>query len=136
MGNENVISFLDVGDSHRGPYVFDVGLAILYLMLDTNSVPIMDVGGYILAGYMENRQLTEEEFRLLKVIICARICQSLIMGMHTYKMNPVPENSYVLTTQTKGWPLLRVVWNMSENDLYSRWNEIISQCKKNMQKFE
>lgn len=96
------------------------------MMLDGEPLPLMDIGGHVLRGYLGHRLLTTEELALLKITICARLCQSLIMGMFTYKSNPHPSNTYVLTTQKKGWPLLEYIWNTKEDDLYKRWNEILS----------
>ena len=67
-GRHHIAGLLDFGDSHRSALVFELALAIMYLMIDCPpEVPRLDVGGHALAGYRRHRALTEPELRVLKV---------------------------------------------------------------------
>ena len=67
-GEHHISGLLDFGDSHRSALVFELALAVMYLMIDCpDSVDRLDVGGHMLAGYRRHRALTEPELRVLKV---------------------------------------------------------------------
>ena len=48
-------------------YVFEIAIAICYMMIDCKSMDILDAPGHVLAGYNRLRPLPEKEFFLLKV---------------------------------------------------------------------
>ena len=67
-GQHHIRGLLDFGDSHRSALVFEIALAIMYLMVDCPAgVPRLDVGGHVLAGYQRHRALTDQEMKVLKV---------------------------------------------------------------------
>lgn len=55
---------LDFGDSHYGCYLFELAIAMTYMMIQGKSV---EAGGYVLAGYNSIRKIRTEEYDLLKV---------------------------------------------------------------------
>lgn len=57
--------------------------------------------------------------------ICARLCQSLVLGAYTYMLNP--ENKYVLCTASLGWQLLAEIWNEPEKMLIMRWKKVMQE---------
>lgn len=58
---------LDFGDVHINYYLFEIAIAICYMMIECQSVSILDAPGHVLAGYNRIRPLPEKEFTLLKV---------------------------------------------------------------------
>lgn len=54
-------------DIHHNFYVFEIAIAICYMMIECHSMDILDVPGHVLAGYNKFRPLPELEFSLLKV---------------------------------------------------------------------
>ena len=67
-GQLHISGLLDFGDSHRSALVFELALAVMYLMIDCPAgLPRLDVGGHVLAGYQRHRTLTPAEWRVLKV---------------------------------------------------------------------
>lgn len=63
----HVHSIIDFGDIQYSCYVFELAIAIMYLMLEVTVMPTLDVGGHILAGYLLHRQLPQQEWEILKV---------------------------------------------------------------------
>ena len=50
-------------------YVFEIAIAICYMMLESKSMDILDAPGHVLEGYNHLRTIPEKEFALLKVFI-------------------------------------------------------------------
>ncbi|CAF4956565.1 unnamed protein product [Pieris macdunnoughi] len=94
---------LDFGDIQYSYYVFELAITMTYVMLlsgDPRS------GGLVLAGYTVNRRLPDDEYRLLKTLISARLVQSLTLG--AYSIVQDPNNHYVTSTEkADGWGLLK-----------------------------
>lgn len=93
----DIVGIIDFGDSCFSYVVFDLAITVMYFMIETNGVPVLDVGGHILAGYLEenrktNNRLNEVEWNALKTLICGRFCQSLVMGAYTFELT---NNAYV-----------------------------------------
>lgn len=124
--SHKICGILDFGDTHDSCIIFDIALPIMYMMLDATEkqIEMLAVGGFVLQGYQELESIPEDEYRLLKLCICARYCQSLVIGFYTFFTNPSPDNEYVLTTQKKGWEQLIAVWNIPEDLLYDRWKSL------------
>jgi len=65
--NDNQVSLkalIDFGDTHYCCYLYELALAMTYVILLTNNI---ESGGYVLGGYSCFRIVTDEEFNLLKV---------------------------------------------------------------------
>lgn len=60
-----------------------------------------------------------------QLCICARLCQSVVMGAHTYLQHP--ENPYLLTTTGPGWELLSKLWTEPEEETLNTWKSIATQ---------
>ncbi|KAJ8924242.1 hypothetical protein NQ315_007034 [Exocentrus adspersus] len=118
-GEWKIKAVIDFGDSHLASYLFELAICMAYMMVQARD---LDAGGYVLAGYSSVREVPDEEFRLLKVCIAARLCQSLVMG--AYSSLKDPGNSYVLTTAANGWLLLEEMWKVPEAELLQRWKTI------------
>lgn len=119
----DVIGALDFADVTQSYNVMDVALTIAYLSIECPEEGQLDVGGHIVAGYLEESTLNDDEFSALRTLVCARLCQSLVYGAHSFMLQP--ENTYLLTTSAKGWPLLRKLYKTNADELYNRWNAII-----------
>jgi len=111
-----IAGVIDFGDSERGPYIFDVAIAVVYCMLQSEAVDAVDVCGHVLAGYLSRRQraLTGVERAALWPCVAARFAQSLTMGAYTYSLEPT--NDHVLTTAKRGWTLLRRLWKETSRE--------------------
>ncbi|CAK1547570.1 unnamed protein product [Leptosia nina] len=98
-----VSGIIDFGDIQNSYYVFELAITMTYMMLLTGDPR---TGGFVLAGYTVNRRLPDDEYRLLKTLISARLVQSLTLG--AYSIAQDPKNNYVVSTEkADGWGLLK-----------------------------
>jgi hydroxylysine kinase len=63
----SISGMLDFGDVHFGYYLFDISIAICYMMIECKSMDMLDAPGHVLAGYNRVRPIPQKEFDLLKV---------------------------------------------------------------------
>ena len=66
-GKFNVSAIIDFGDVHHNFFVFELAIAICYMMIGCKSMDMLDAPGHVLAGYTRSRQMPDKEFELLKV---------------------------------------------------------------------
>ncbi|XP_048747692.2 hydroxylysine kinase-like [Ostrea edulis] len=121
----DVTALIDFNDVVLSYTVFDVAICIAYMSVKCKEIDQRDVGGYVLAGYLSERNLNSTEREIMKVCVCARIAQSLVMGAYTNYMDP--SNTYVLNTAARGWPLLYLLWETPKPEIDARWNKIIEE---------
>lgn len=112
-----IVAIIDFGDSQKTCLVFELAIVICYVLLERGDIV---AGKYVIEGYQSTRKLTDLEKRILRVSVCARICQSLVMGAYSHFQDP--QNNYLLTTQKTGWALLGKLWPMSEDEVSNLWN--------------
>ncbi|XP_067656805.1 hydroxylysine kinase-like isoform X2 [Haliotis asinina] len=128
--DHNVSAILDYGDSAYQPYVFEVATAMTYMSILSDNISPQTASGYVLAGYLTQNDLSDREIDLLKVCVCARIAQSLVIGAYSFHVDP--SNDYTLTTAKKGWPRLRQLWKMDTEELVREWRDIGSLCREKL----
>ena len=126
-----VNGLLDFGDMMESYYVYEAGMTIMYLSVDSKMVDPLLVGGYVLAGYLSQMALNEVEWSVLKECACARYCQSLVLGAYSLSLDP--SNDYVVVTSKTGWDQLRKMWNAPKEWLYSQWQMIIRERNPDLQ---
>lgn len=107
---------IDFGDSTKTCLIFELAIAMCYMMLHTGNI---SAGKFVLQGYQSVRRLTELEKRILKVCVCARIGQSLVLGAYSHSLDP--QNDYLLTTQKPGWTLLKQLWPLPQELVMREW---------------
>lgn len=120
--NDNQVSLkalIDFGDTHYCCYLYELALAMTYVILLTNNI---ESGGYVLGGYSCFRIVTDEEFNLLKLCVMTRLCQSLVLG--AFASSHDPDNKYLLSTAQRGWKLLYELASMSEQSVLASWKEL------------
>ncbi|KAH3785719.1 hypothetical protein DPMN_163812 [Dreissena polymorpha] len=119
-----VHGILDFGDLVYEYHVFEVAIAITYIMIETkHGIDPVDAGGHVLAGYLGECPLPAEDLRVVKDCVTARLAQSLTYGAMAHHKDP--SNTYCLRTSVRGWPLLKELWDMPESELYKRWNRTL-----------
>lgn len=104
-GEYKVKGIIDFGDTNKSPVIFEIGIALTYMILQAKS---LESGGYFLAGYTDIRPISNDERLLLKYCVAARLAQSLVMGAYTHNLDP--SNEYVLVTQEEGWKIIEELW--------------------------
>ncbi|KAB0799254.1 hypothetical protein PPYR_07134 [Photinus pyralis] len=110
---------IDFGDCNRSCYLFELAITITYMLILSKD---LDVAGYVFAGYNSVRNVTNEEYSLLKICIMSRLCQSYTIGVYSYLQHP--NNTYVLSSVADGWEILTRLREESEKDTLSKWKLI------------
>ncbi|CAB3366435.1 Hypothetical predicted protein [Cloeon dipterum] len=122
---------LDFGDSQYNCYLFEVALAACYMMLQAKeSLTPVHAGTLVVAGYHKLRPLSATELGLMRVCICARLCQSLVMGLYSHAQDPT--NTYVLQTAKSGsgWTVLEKTWQISDEQFAKSLNQAFDDTKQ------
>ncbi|GAB1602479.1 hydroxylysine kinase-like [Argonauta hians] len=118
-----ISGIIDFADATHSYFVFDVAIAIAYMMINCTLLDPIDITGHLLAGYLSEFNMNQAERDALYVLICCRFAQSLAIGWHTYVKDP--SNEYPILTAAAGWPLLRRLWQEPRNAMEQRWNDTI-----------
>ncbi|KAM7351750.1 hydroxylysine kinase isoform 1-T3 [Cochliomyia hominivorax] len=114
--NYKVKGIIDFGDTSKSPVLFEVGIALTYMMLQAKS---LESGGIFLAGFESIYPLTSDIKQYLKHCVAARLAQSLVMGAYTHSLHP--SNEYVLVTQEEGWKLIEQLWRHEFESIDDLW---------------
>ncbi|XP_054166602.1 hydroxylysine kinase-like [Oppia nitens] len=123
MGNDyHVKGIIDFGDSHYAPQLFDLAIHLCYSILMFTAGPVIYAPAFGLRGYQKFVDLNNNELNALYSCIKARLCQSLVLGAHSSKLDPT--NTYVLTTAKTGWSALKALHDCNPKDLLSKWLNI------------
>lgn len=124
----DVHGVLDFGDLVNEYHVYDVAIAIAYVMLESkHGLDPLEAGGHVLAGYLAKVTLPKEDCQVVKECIAARLAQSLTYGAYSHKLDP--GNTYCLHTSKVGWSLLKRLSSISKNELYRHWCDILEGYK-------
>ncbi|XP_067624635.1 hydroxylysine kinase [Eurosta solidaginis] len=117
-GEYTVKGIIDFGDTSKSPLIFEIGIALTYMMLQAKS---LESGGYFLAGYTAIQPISKNERSLLKYCVAARLAQSLVMGIYTNMQDPT--NEYVLVTQKDGWEMIEDLWRNNFTKIDDLWQQ-------------
>ncbi|KAM3833840.1 hydroxylysine kinase-like [Diretmus argenteus] len=113
-----ISGILDFGDMNSGCYVYELAIAIMYMMIE-HPQPV-EVGGAVLAGWESILPLNAEEKDALYLLVLARFCQSLVLARHAVTL--YPENQeYLMTTAKSGLRILRQLWERGKEEVESEW---------------
>jgi len=129
-GEFEIFSVIDFGDSQYNPLLYEVSIAVMYMMTKCTVIPPAMAGGHVLAGYIKHRDLPPVERQLLRTCVAARYAQSLVMGAYSYSQDP--GNEYLLITAKTGWKTLSDFWSLDQAELYKEWDNIISMYNSNI----
>ncbi|TMW54879.1 hypothetical protein DOY81_000112 [Sarcophaga bullata] len=111
-----VKGIIDFGDTNKSPVLFEVGIALTYMLLQAKN---FESGGIFLAGFESIYPLTAETKQYLKYCVAARLAQSLVLGSYTHSLDP--SNEYVLVTQEQGWKLIEELWRHQFEQIDEIW---------------
>ncbi|CAO1368817.1 unnamed protein product [Diamesa serratosioi] len=114
-----VTGILDFGDTNYSCFLYELAIAMTYMMLTSGEI---ETGGLFLAGYKMTRLIPDNELKVLKLCCCARLCQSLVLGLYSHLSDS--ENDYLLTTQKAGWKLLETLYTTTDNEVINLWNSV------------
>ncbi|NWI89522.1 HYKK kinase, partial [Pitta sordida] len=124
-----VSGILDFSDMSYGYYVFEVAIAIMYMMIE--SPDPLGVGGHVLAGFESVVPLTAEERGTLFLLVSGRFAQSLVIAAHTALL--YPENKeYLMITAKTGWKHLVTMYEVGQDAVEKKWFETAQTYKQHM----
>ncbi|XP_075287889.1 hydroxylysine kinase [Opisthocomus hoazin] len=113
-----VSGILDFSDMSYGYYVFEVAIAMMYMMVE--SPDPLSVGGHVLAGFESVLPLTLEERGALFLLVSGRFAQSLVIAAHTALH--YPENrDYLMITAKTGWKHLTAMFEAGQEAVEQTW---------------
>ncbi|NXL95489.1 HYKK kinase, partial [Alectura lathami] len=115
-----VSGILDFSDMSYGYYVFEVAIAIMYMMIE--SADPLGVGGHVLAGFESVLPLTPEERAALFLLVSGRFAQSLVIAAHTARLYPENEE-YLMVTARTGWRHLARMVELGPEAVQGTWFE-------------
>lgn len=113
----DIIGVIDFQDSDFNCKVFDVSTYIMYMMAANKGDDAIEIGGYCLRGFMDNRELSQAELDVVYYGVAARFVMSLVLGLHYYNERKDP---YLLLTQG-GWVHLEKLWKIPSKELLRCW---------------
>lgn len=115
--DRTISAIIDFGDSSKNCLIFDLTISLTYMILQTEDI---ESGKFVIQGYETVRLLSEREKLIIKICVCARLCQSLVLGLYSHKNDP--NNDYLLSTQKAGWKILKELWFKSDEEVSRIWN--------------
>ncbi|GFO02567.1 hydroxylysine kinase [Plakobranchus ocellatus] len=113
----HICGIIDFGDATNSLYIYDLAIAIAYAMINKHSFPPMEAARNVLSGYLKHMHLSEWELKHLRLVICARFVQSLVIGGTSLLKEP--ENMYIPLHMRRIWPVLMNVWNRTDSEILS-----------------
>ncbi|KAL5239730.1 hypothetical protein ACI65C_007140 [Semiaphis heraclei] len=116
--DNKIFGIIDVGDVVYSFTIFDFAVALCYLIMHEfkeNNAKLSDVQikSFVEAYEKQYRNLNDFEVSIIHTCICARICQSLVLGKKSSLRDL--SNNYVLSTQKNGWRVLEELMNIEED---------------------
>ncbi|KAK0078982.1 hypothetical protein PV325_001883 [Microctonus aethiopoides] len=112
----NVLGIIDFGDTQYSYLIFELALTLFYMIMQARDI---EMGKYVIAGFQSVNKLSNFEKKIIKTAVCARACQSLVLGIYSHLNEP--DNNYLMITQESGWKILRKLWPMSEETILNIW---------------
>ncbi|XP_066593116.1 hydroxylysine kinase [Prorops nasuta] len=112
----DISAVIDFGDTQMTCVVFELAILMCYMILHAKDI---NIGKFVIQGYQSNRKLTELSKKILVLSVCARLCQSVVIGAYSYNLDS--GNEYLLITQKYGWIMLRKLWKMNQNEILHAW---------------
>ncbi|XP_063170581.1 hydroxylysine kinase isoform X2 [Candoia aspera] len=122
-----ISGILDFSDMSYGYYVFEVAIALMYMMIESEEP--LQVGGHILAGFESVVPLTAEERAALFLLVCGRYVQSLVVATHTTLLHPENEEYLMITAKT-GWKQLMMLVEMGQEMVEKIWFQTAESYRK------
>ena len=100
---ENIKGIIDFGDITYSPLIYEIAIAITYIMLANEDDPFEKAKAF-LRGYHKVLPLKREEIELLYFLIPARLCVSVCNSAK--KKAHGEDSEYVLISERPAWKLL------------------------------
>jgi 4-aminobutyrate aminotransferase-like enzyme/Ser/Thr protein kinase RdoA (MazF antagonist) len=109
-----ITGFIDLGDAHSAPRVFDLAIAIAYAILGTDD-PLMAAAA-VTRGFHERTPLSEDEVNVLYALMRARLGASVSISRWRHqgldpdvgrRQTTEPVDPYLSVTERPAWDMIR-----------------------------
>ncbi|VVC39875.1 Hypothetical protein CINCED_3A004399 [Cinara cedri] len=115
VNNNKILGIIDMGDVVYSYTIFEFAVALCYLILhefEDNNGKLSNVQfkSFVDAYEKQYRSLNDLELSIIHTCVCARICQSLVLGKKSSLRDL--SNLYILSTQKIGWMALKELLNV------------------------
>ncbi|XP_078541349.1 hydroxylysine kinase-like isoform X2 [Lissotriton helveticus] len=124
-----ISGILDFNDMSNGYYAFEVAIAIMYMMIESQEP--LKAGGYVLAGFESILPLNQKEKDALYLLVMGRCVQSLVIARHSVLQHPENEEYLMITAKT-GWKHLLTMAELGKEAVEKIWFDTAkeySECK-------
>lgn len=119
-----VFAIIDFGDVNYSCRVFEIAIAVAYMMLVAED-DIIKAAATTVAGFHDKCPLTEAESDVIFYCIQARLCQSGCFGTESSKI--YPDNAeYLLYNARVALKVLKTLAGSSKEDFDKTWRDL---CK-------
>ena len=108
-----VVGIIDFGDSVCAPLIFEVAVALTYVMFESEDP--FEFASAFLRGYHEVLPLFENEISLLHNLVATRLCISVCHSAEAKTRKP--DDDYVTVSEEPAWELLHKL--AATNPLYT-----------------
>jgi Ser/Thr protein kinase RdoA (MazF antagonist) len=95
VDRERVVGLIDLGDMVHSYTVGELAVALAYVVL--GKADPLAVSREVVAGYLSESSLNQDELELLWPLVLLRLCMSVCMAAFQHKQNP--ENEYLDISQ-------------------------------------
>jgi len=99
------VGLIDFGDMVYSCTIFDLAVALAYIMLQKNEP--LETAVPVIKEYHKQYPLKKEEIEVLFYAICARLCLSVTMS--AYQQQQQPDNEYLTISEKPAWDLLEIL---------------------------
>ncbi|XP_003739126.1 hydroxylysine kinase [Galendromus occidentalis] len=121
-----VYAALDFGDCHGGPAVWDLAVVLAYIgsVVKDLDQDLLGHCGQALLGYYRHfpaAMYMDADVETIRIMICARLAQSLTLGLVTYEHSKDP---YVLGSQN-AWACLEKLLSEPRENIVNTWKKYL-----------
>ena len=96
------LGLLDFGDMIHSCTIFELAICVAYSI--NNKVRPLDTAAQIIKGFHSIFPITDQEMSILYLLICIRLCTSVVLSAHQFALEP--DNEYIKSNEQSAWTAL------------------------------
>ena len=126
-GSYVISGVIDIGDTIRTCYVFELTILLTHAMKwdlhkqQAESQSVLKSVAPLLAGYLKQFPLAEDELDCLYYLIAARLCQMGLVMTNALRMDPDTYSSYLMENAEAAWKALERLWAIPKAQADAIW---------------
>ena len=118
-----ISAVIDFGDARHTFTIAELSIAIMSMMSSCEWTHPVDVGGYIISGYLKHMGISEAEWGMLGVFLMGRYCQRIVLTKEALELEP--RNEYLVFKEDEMWRQLNLVFAIGTEGLSERWKTLV-----------